>query len=335
MAEKMKKISNHVINCNAGPARVPYDVLRKAQEELIYYENTGISVMEMSHRSPEFDNIIRTAEKLLREIMTIPDNYRVLFVHGGGTAQFASIPLNLCPEYKGCKVNYAITGTWSEKAAKEAEKYCHVCRVTPKLDKFTSIPDVDTWKIDPDGKYLFYTDNETIAGVEYQYQVKPFSDTMPVAIDMTSNFLSRPIDVSNYGVIIAGTQKNAGIAGLAIVIVRDDLLDQGGLEVMGDRSDQRARLIYDTVDQSNGFYYNGVNPNCRSRMNAVFRIGGQKGDEQLEKQFIQECKERKIIGVKGHRLVGGIRVSMFNAMPVEDAKFISDFMIEFMELNRK
>ncbi|OTF70104.1 phosphoserine aminotransferase-like protein [Euroglyphus maynei] len=331
----------------------------------------------MSHRSPEFENIVCTAEKLLREIMNIPDNYRVLFLHGGGTAQFASIPMNLCSELKKYKVNYAVTGTWSEKAAKEAEKYCHVNRVTPKLDKFTTIPDVSTWKIDPDGKYLFYTDNETIAGVEYQFKVTPFMDTMPVAIDMTSNFVSRPVDVSNYGIIIAGTQKNAGIAGLAIVIVRDDLIgkpmsicptildytilnkmkslyntppcypiymtmlylqwikDQGGLEVMGDRADQRAKLIYDVIDQSDGFYFNGVDPNCRSRMNAVFRIGGENGDEQLEKQFIQECKECKIIGVKGHRLVGGIRISMFNAMPVEDAKFISELMIEFMERNRK
>lgn len=227
-------------------------------------------------------------------------------------------------------------------------------------------------QVDPDGKYLFYTDNETIGGVEYQYEVKPTHKSMPLAIDLTSNFLTRPINVSNYGVLIAGTQKNCGIAGLAIVIVREDLIghpmtvcpsildytmlnkmksiyntppcypiyitmlylqwikEQGGLVEMSRRADKRAKLIYDVVDQSNGFYFNGINANCRSRINAVFRIGGPDGNEALEKEFIDEGKKRNIIGIKGHRLVGGIRVSMFNAMPVSDAEFIADFMKDFM-----
>ena len=177
----------------------------------------------MSHRSADFEGIINNAEKSLREIMNIPDNYKVLFMHGGGTAQFAAIPLNLCKE--GDKVNYMITGSWSEKAAKEAEKFgLNVNRVTPKRSEFTDIPDFSTWNIDSEGKYLFYTDNETIHGIEYPEEVKKFNPNMPIVCDMTSNFLTRPVDVSNYGVIVAGTQKNAGIAGLGVAIVREDLI---------------------------------------------------------------------------------------------------------------
>ncbi|XP_017486328.1 PREDICTED: phosphoserine aminotransferase-like [Rhagoletis zephyria] len=365
----------YTYNFNPGPAKVPKEVLQKAQDELIYYRESGISVFEMSHRSPEFEGIINNAENLLREVLNIPSNYRVLFLHGGGTGQFASIPLNLTAP--GEKANYVITGAWSEKAAKEAEKYIKVNRVNPKPAKFVSIPDRATWNVDPEGKYLFYTDNETIHGVEYPAPVAPFSENMPVVFDMTSNFLTRPVDVTNYGAIIAGTQKNAGVAGLAIVIVRDDLIgrpqticpsildykvllanqslyntpptysiymtglflqwikDQGGLEEMSRRADARAKLVYDVIDQSNGFYSCAVEPTARSRVNACFRVGGPSGDEALEKKFFEQAKERRFVGVKGHRSVGGVRISMFNACPLSDAQTIADMMVQFQKENQK
>ncbi|KAI2810993.1 hypothetical protein RDWZM_002177 [Blomia tropicalis] len=364
----------YTYNFNAGPAKVPQEVLRIAQDEFIYYRNSGISVMEMSHRSVEFEAIINDAEKLLRELLNIPENYKVLFAHGGGTGQFASIPLNLAQA--GDVVNYAITGTWSEKAAKEAEKYLKVNRVTTKPEKFITIQPQSTWNIDPAGKYLFYTDNETIHGIEYQVPVTPVPG-MPLVFDMTSNFLTRPVNVSNYGAIIAGTQKNAGVAGLAIIIVRDDLIgkpqticpsildykvlnanrslyntpatysiymcklylqwikDQGGLEEMARRAKIRSSLIYNVIDQSNGFYVNVIDPATRSRVNAVFRVGGPTGDAELEKRFLEEAAKRNFVGVKGHRSVGGIRISMFNACPVKDAEVVAEFLKEFMKNNQK
>ncbi|UXI21071.1 hypothetical protein NH340_JMT07014 [Sarcoptes scabiei] len=368
-----------MINCNPGPAAQPREILEQAHRELFDYQNTGISVMEMSHRSAEFENIIKTAEQLLREIVNIPDNYRVLFMHGGGTAQFSAIPLNLCNKFKEQLVNYACTGVWSEKAAKEAEKYCIVHRVLPpkKLDgTLETIPDYSDWNINPEGTYLYYTDNETLTGLEYPIQIQaPISNPkMIVAVDMTSNFLTRKFDVSNYGVVIAAAQKNIGIAGVGVVIIREDLLGspmpicpltmdytlwnknkslyntpscypiymcmlylqwikkKGGLEEMERRARKRSELIYSIIDQSNGFFYNPIDPKCRSRINITFRIGGgSKGDDALEKLFIDECKNRNIIGVKGHRLVGGIRISMFNAMRVKDAEIIADLMRKFLK----
>jgi len=307
--------------------------------------------------------------------MNIPDNYKVLFMHGGGTGQFASIPLNLAAP--GDIANYVITGAWSEKAAKEAEKYIKVNRVNGKPDKYTTIPCSTTWNIDPNAKYLFYTDNETIHGVEYPFEVKPIADHMPVVFDMTSNFLTRPVNVKNFGAIIAGTQKNAGVSGLAVVIIREDLIgkpqticpsildfkvmsankslyntpptysiymtglflqwikDQGGLEEMSRRADARANLVYGVIDQSNSFYSCSVEPNARSRVNACFRVGGPNGDVELEKKFLEEAKKRRFVGVKGHRMVGGIRISMFNALPVADAEEVAKMMVQFQKENSK
>jgi len=366
-----------VINFSPGPAKLPPDVLKKAQDELINYGNTGISVMEMSHRSAEFEAIVKNAQKLLREIMGIPDNYSVLFMHGGGTAQFAAIPLNLCSKMNGESLaNYVVTGSWSDKAAKEAQKYINVNRVTPKTSQYNEIPDQKEWKLDEAANYLFYTDNETIHGIEFPNIPNTLPD-IPVAVDMTSNFLTRPIDVKRYGVIVAGTQKNVGIAGLAVAVVRKDLIgkamdvcpavfdyktmddnnslyntpptyaiyicglylqwikDNGGLEAMAKRSAEKSKLIYEVIDNSNDFYYSPIKPNSRSRINIPFRVGGKTGDEELEKKFLEEAKARNMIQLKGHRSVGGMRASLFNALTVDEAKELQEFMTQFMKENRK
>jgi len=351
--------------------------LKKAQEELIHYENTGISIMEMSHRSAEFEAIVKNVQKLLTELMGIPDNYSILLMHGSGTGQFAALPMNLVSGLKdGSLVNYLVTGAWSDKSAKEAQKYTTVNTVTPKLKEYFSIPNKSEWKLDSNAKYFFYTDNETIHGIEFPY-IPESLPNVPLVCDMTSNFLTRPIDIKKYGAVVAGTQKNCGIAGLALVVVRKDLIgkamdvcpsilnykimddnnslyntppvypiymcglylqwikDNGGLEAMSRRSDERCKLIYDTIDQSNGFYYSPIKPNSRSRVNIPFRVGGQTGNADLEARFVAESKAKGMIQLKGHRSVGGIRASLFNAMTVEETKVLRQFMIDFQKANQK
>lgn len=363
------------LNFSAGPSAVPLEVLQVAQKEMLNYKGCGASVMELSHRSAEFAEIVETAEADLRDLMGIPSNYKVIFMQGGGTGQFSAIPLNLCPRGKEQKADYVVTGTWSAKAAKEAEAHIQVNRVLPKVDKHVGIPPQSEWKCSPDAAYLYYCDNETIHGVEFSFV--PESGSVPLVCDMSSNILTRPVDVSKYGVIFAGAQKNLGMAGVTVVIIREDLItppsahcpsvlsykinaenkslyntpptyaiyilglvlkwikQNGGVEGMAKRSAEKSRLIYELFDKSNGFYVCNVDRAHRSRVNIPFRIGGAQGDDELEKLFLKEAAKRNMIQLKGHRSVGGIRASVFNAMSVEALAPFLEFAREFEKEHHK
>ena len=293
-------------------------------------------------------------------------------MQGGGTAQFAAVPLNLCATL-GEEVDYIVTGTWSDKAAKEAEKYCKVNRIANANKNYTSIPEFKS-KLNPNAKYVYYCANETIHGVEFQEVVD--SNGKLLVCDMSSNFCTANVDISKFGVIYAGAQKNAGIAGLTLVIVRDDLLAQanpivpltmhyktmadnrslyntppcyaiyisglcfqhfknlGGIGQMERNSIAKSKLVYDAIDNSNGFYTSKVDPKCRSRVNIPFRIGSLDGNADLEKKFLEESAKRGMLQLKGHRLVGGIRVSLFNAIRLDEAQDFVDFMLEFQKNNQ-
>jgi len=363
-------MSGRVLNFSAGPSAIPEDVLVEAQQEMLNYRNSGCSVMELSHRSSTYDKIIKDAEQDLRDILSVPDNYKVLFMQGGGTGQFAAVPLNLCPKLKEQKADYLITGTWSQKAAKEATQYVHVNEVTPKAAKFERIPPRSEWKLSPDAAYFYYCDNETIHGVEFPDIPNV---NVPIVCDMSSNILTRAVDVSKFGIIYAGAQKNLGPAGVTIIIVRDDLIStpspmcpsvfsyktsadnqslyntpptygiymlglvlkwvkkNGGVQGMADRSAKKSSALYDIIENSNGFYSSSVEKSVRSRMTIPFRI---RNDDALEKKFLTEAEKNGMIQLKGHRMVGGIRASMFNAMDVGQAMKLFDFMKKFMSENQ-
>jgi len=360
-----------IINFSPGPAKLPREVLLKAQEELLDYNGTGISVLEMSHRSPTFESIIKSAETSLRELLNIPSNYRVLFLQSGGVGQFAGVPLNLLPA--GGQADYLVTGSWSKKAVSEANKFGKVNLVLPKDRQFTGVPEQSTWKTNPEAAYLYYCANETIEGVEFHSVAE--STGVPLVCDMSSTILSRPIDVSKFGVIFAGAQKNAGCAGLTIVIIRDDLIgraaatcpsvldykvlndnsslyntpscysiyitklvldwikDQGGLAAINARNQQKSDRLYKMIDQSGGYYRNPVDVAWRSRMNVVFRIASERGTE-LEAKFIKEAKEQGMIELKGHRSVGGIRISLYNGVTLDDVDTLINFMEDFQKNNQ-
>ncbi|OWF49622.1 phosphoserine aminotransferase-like [Mizuhopecten yessoensis] len=363
-----------VINFSAGPAKLPESVLEKAQHEMLNYNNTGQSVMELSHRSSDFTKIINAAEKDVRDILNVPSNYKIIFQQGGGTGQFSAVPLNLMGLKEGHCADYIVTGSWSAKAAKEAEKYGKVNVVNPKMDKYTTIPQESTFNLNPEASYVFYCANETIHGVEFQYI--PETNGVPLVCDMSSNMMSRPVDISKFGVIFAGAQKNIGCAGVTVVIIREDLLGhahpktpitfdykvqvgnnslyntaptyniyilglvlqwvkcQGGVERMEQLSSMKSKSVYDVLDNSNGFYCGTIEPHCRSRMNVPFRVGGPEGDEALEKKFLEEASKRNMISLKGHRSVGGMRASLYNALTVEEAMVLVNFMNEFREQNQ-
>ncbi|KAM9743263.1 phosphoserine aminotransferase isoform 1-T2 [Menidia menidia] len=359
------------VNFGAGPAKLPKSVLLQAQKELLSYSGIGISVLEMSHRSPDFSNIINKTESLLRELLNIPDNYRVLFLQGGGSGQFSAVPLNLIGLREGRSADYVVTGTWSAKAAKEAEKYGKVNVVHPKLDTYTKIPDPATWTLNPSASYVYYCCNETVHGVEFNFT--PETNGPVLVSDMSSNFLSRPVDVSKFGLIYAGAQKNVGCAGVTVVIVREDLLghalkecpivldykvqaemnslyntppcfsiyimclvlewikNNGGSAAMQTLNKQKSSMIYDIINASNGFYACPVDEACRSRMNVPFRVGKKEGDGDLEKKFLDGASKRGMISLKGHRSVGGIRASLYNAVTVEDTEALAQYMREFLK----
>ncbi|XP_020913208.1 phosphoserine aminotransferase [Exaiptasia diaphana] len=356
------------INFAPGPAKLPEEVLLQAQKELLNYGNLGISVMEMSHRSAEFAKIANDAENDLRELLDIPDNYKVLFLQGGGTGQFSAIPLNLMKE--GGSADYICTGAWSAKAAKEAEKYGKVNRVLPKLDLYNRIPSQSEWNLDPNASYVYYCDNETVHGVEFDFI--PETNGVPIVCDMSSNILTRPVDISKFGVIYAGAQKNIGCAGVTLVIVREDLLGRaspqcpivfdykvqagnnsmyntpptysiylmglvfkwikklGGLQELNQRSYIKSTMIYDIIDSSQGFYSGKVNKDARSRMNVTLRI--KDGNEEQEKEFVTKAAEQGMIQLKGHRSVGGIRISLYNAITLEETKTLAQFMRDFNKM---
>lgn len=354
-----------VYNFSAGPAMLPSSVMQRAQREFLNFAGTGMSAMELSHRSAEFTAIAQHAEADLRELLKIPDNYKVLFTQAGATGQFAMVPLNLLRGKK--KADYLLTGHWGKKAVTEAKRFCDVnLAADGSADNFTNIPDSATWTLDKDAAYVHYTPNETIAGVEF-HEVPEVGD-VPLVADMSSNILSCPIDVSKFGVIYAGAQKNIGPAGLTIVIVREDLIGhapdnipslfdyasyanndsmpntpptfawymaglvfdwvkrKGGVEGMAAQNRRKAKILYGVIDSSD-FYYSPVAPENRSFMNVPFKMT----NEDLEKTFLQEAKAAGLTNLSGHRSVGGMRASIYNAMPDSGVAALVDFMCEFEE----
>ncbi len=352
-----------IYNFSAGPGVLPRDVLLQAQAELVDWHGCGMSVMEMSHRGKEFMGIASDAEADLREVMAIPDNYKVLFLQGGASSQFAMVPMNLLRGKAGA--DYLNTGEWSKKAIKEAKKYCAVNVVATSEDRnFSYAPTQDQWKLDADAAYVHYTPNETIGGVEIFWT--PETGNVPLVADMSSTILSRPIDVSKFALIYAGAQKNIGPAGLTIAIVREDLLGEpvsgtptmfdykthadndsmyntpptfamyvaglvfkrlkalGGLSAMEKINREKAALLYDALDASR-FYHSPVARENRSLMNVPFTLK----DAALDEAFLKGAKARGLVQLKGHRSVGGIRASIYNAMPIEGVRVLVDYMNEF------
>jgi phosphoserine aminotransferase len=352
-----------VFNFSAGPAVLPEEVLRQCAAEMQDWRGSGMSVMEMSHRGKEFIGIAAKAEADLRALLAIPANYKVLFLAGGAIGENAIVPMNLLGGKKGA--DYVNTGEWSKKSIKEARKYCTVNVAASAEDRaFTYVPARSTWKLDPGAAYVHLCTNETIGGVEYSFT--PDTGDVPLVADMSSHILSRPVDVAKFGVIYAGAQKNAGTAGVTLVIVRDDLLDralpivpsvfhwkeqaeadsmvntpatwsiyvaglvfewllkQGGLAAVEKRNVEKAALLYDYLD-STSFYANPVQREDRSRMNVPFRLR----EEALDEPFLKGAKEAGMVQLKGHRSVGGMRASIYNAMPVEGVRALVAYMKEF------
>ncbi len=352
-----------VFNFSAGPAALPESVLRRAADEMLDWQGSGMSVMEMSHRGKEFTGIAQKAEADFRALLAIPDNYKVLFLQGGALAMNALIPMNLLGDKRSA--DYVNTGEWSKKSIQEAGKYCRANVIASSADKqFTYVPPQSAWTPDPDAAYLHVCTNETIGGVEYFWV--PDSGDVPLVADMSSHILSRPIDVSRYGVIYGGAQKNIGPAGLTFVIVRDDLLDralpitpsvfhwkeqaaadsmlntpptygiymaglvfewllaQGGLTAIERHNITKAQLLYDALDTSD-FYACPVERDCRSRMNVPFFLG----DERLNEAFLQGAQANGLVQLKGHRVVGGMRASIYNAMPLDGVQALVAYLKEF------
>lgn len=354
---------SRVYNFSAGPSALPEAVLIQARDEMLEWRDSGMSVMEMSHRGKSFSIIAEELESDLRSLMTIPENYKVLFLQGGATAQFSMIPQNILQGKK--KACYAKTGAWSEKAIKDAQNYCEVIiGASSESTKFTTIPEVSSWAVDLDAAYLHYTSNETIHGVEFPSV--PDSRGLTLVSDMSSNILSRPVDISQFGLIYAGTQKNMGPAGVTVVIVRDDLIGHapkttpevfnyavqakngsmlntpatynwylvglvlkwlkalGGVAAIEQRNIAKSTLLYETIDRSS-LYRNPVDPAFRSRMNVPFILA----DDALDKPFLAAAEAQGFYELKGHRSVGGMRASIYNAMPEAGVKALCEFMVEF------
>ena len=351
-------------NFCAGPAALPESVLLQAQQEMLDYQGAGLSIMEMSHRSSEIVAIAEQAEADFRELLSIPDDYAVLFLQGGASTQFASVPLNLLGDKTSA--DYVNTGQWSKKAIKEAQRYCDVnVAASSEGSNFTTIPAFESWALNKDAAYLHYTPNETIGGVEFSWIPET---SVPLVADMSSTILSRPIDVSRYGVIYAGAQKNIGPAGLTIAIVRKDLLDRarpecptmlayktaaendsmyntpptyaiylaglvfqwlkqlGGLEAMETINCRKADKLYGYIDGS-GFYANPVELASRSLMNVPFTLASA----DFDKQFLAESEEAGMLNLKGHRSVGGMRASIYNAVPEAAVDALLEFMKDFAQ----
>ena len=357
-------MSHKSYNFSAGPAMIPADVLKQVQTELLNWQNTGASVMELSHRGKDFDACALKATADLREILNIPSNYKVLFCQGGARAQFAAVPMNILGS-KSC-ADYVNSGYWSQCAAKEASKYCTVNQqdIVISQNGFTALKSMDQWSISDESAYVHYCPNETIEGVAI-FEEPDFGDKVVVA-DFSSCILSKPIDVSRYGIIYAGAQKNIGPSGITIVIVRDDLIgfankmlpsvldykilldndsmfntpptfawyvsglvfkwinQLGGLSAMQTRNQTKANVLYDFIDQSD-FYRNKVAKANRSIMNVTFL----SPTESLDKQFVSEATKANIIGIKGHRIAGGMRASIYNAMERDGVNYLIDFMKQF------
>lgn len=358
---------SRVYNFSAGPAVLPEEVLREAQAEMMDYNGTGMSVMEMSHRSKAFDQIIQEAEKDLRDLMNIPDNYKVLFLQGGASLQFAMIPMNLM---KNKVADYIVTGQWAKKAWQEAQKYGKANKIASSEDKtFSYIPDCSDLPISEDADYVYICENNTIYGTKYK--TLPNTKGKDLVADVSSCFLSEPVDVSKYAIIYGGVQKNIGPAGMVIAIVREDLITddvlpgtptmmkykthadanslyntpncyciyicgkvfkwlkkQGGLEAMKEKNEKKAKILYDFLDESK-LFHGTVEKDSRSLMNVPFVTG----NADLDAKFVKEAKEAGLENLKGHRSVGGMRASIYNAMPIEGVEALVDFMRKFEKEN--
>ncbi len=354
---------SRVYNFSAGPAMLPEAVLQQAQAELTDWHGAGSSVMELSHRSKEFLSVFAEAEQDVRDLLGVPDTYKVLFLQGGATGQFAAIPMNLL---RGkTKADYILTGSWGKKAISEAKKYCEVnVAASPDSQKFTTIPPFENWALSADAAYVHYTPNETIDGVEFHWV--PETGDVPLVADFSSTILSRPIEVSRFGLIYAGAQKNIGPAGVTLVIVREDLIGnalsmtpgvfdyaqqakaesmlntpptytlymaglgfkwlkkQGGLSAMAERNERKAKKLYAAIDGS-GFYRNPVDPPCRSWMNVPFVLA----DPELDAEFLAGAAQAGLTTLQGHRSVGGMRASIYNAMPEAGVDALIDYMTDF------
>ncbi|MBL8419209.1 MAG: 3-phosphoserine/phosphohydroxythreonine transaminase [Dechloromonas sp.] len=359
---------SRVWNFSAGPAALPEEVLRQAQDEMLDWHGAGCSVMEMSHRGKEFTGIIEQAEADLRELMAIPAGYKVLFLQGGATQQFAQIPMNLLA---GRSADYIVTGSWSQKAFTEALRIGNVrCAATTEGSAFTRLPIADQIRLDPFAAYLHLCTNETIHGVEIS--AERIADTgVPLVADMSSHILSRPVSVEKFGLIYAGAQKNIGPSGLTLVIIRQELLGmapltipsvmdyavmaengsllntpptygiyiaglvfkwlrrQGGLEGIAAVNAEKGRVLYGCIDASDGFYTNPVDRDCRSLMNVPFRLA----DPRLDAAFLAESKAAGLVSLKGHKSVGGMRASIYNAVALQGVQVLVDFMNDFAKRN--
>ena len=358
---------SRIYNFSAGPAMLPEEVLQQAREEMLDWQGSGMAVMEMSHRGKEFMSIAAQAEADLRELLAIPDNYKVLFLQGGASSQFAAVPLNLLRGKSGA--DYINTGMWSKKAIAEGKRYCNVnVAASSEGSKFTTIPPRAEWQLKADAAYVHYTPNETIGGVEFHWV--PDTGGVPLVADMSSTLLSRPIDVSKFGVIYAGAQKNIGPAGLTLVIVREDLMGEpregmptmfdyktqadadsmyntpptyawylaglvfqyvkrkGGLQAMAEINQRKADKLYAAIDDS-GFYRNPVEKSSRSWMNVPFTLA----DADLDKPFLAEAAQAGLKTLEGHRSVGGMRASIYNAMPEAGVDTLVEFMKDFARRN--
>ena len=362
--------SHRAHNFNAGPAALPLSVLQRIREEMLDYRGTGMSVMELSHRSPEFEAINNAAEQNLRKLLAIPDDYAVIFVQGGGSMQFSMVPMNLA--LPGKPVDVLHTGAWTSKAISELKKgTAHNIAASTEAEKFTRVPRAEEIKLSADASYTYYCTNNTIEGT--QYHAVPAS-AAPLVADMSSDIASRPIDVAKYGLIFAGAQKNLGPSGVTLVIVRKDLAEradknlpttlqyrthikekslyhtpptfavyilslvtewiasEGGLPGIQKRNEAKAKLLYDAIDGSGGFYSCPVEKSSRSLMNVVFRVGGNSaapGDEAMEKEFAKQAAAAGLVGTPGHRSVGGMRASLYNAVELTDVQALTSFMKEF------
>ncbi|HEX6126219.1 MAG TPA: 3-phosphoserine/phosphohydroxythreonine transaminase [Pyrinomonadaceae bacterium] len=357
-----------IFNFSSGPAILPEPVLQRAREELLSLGGIGMSVMEISHRSSHFGRILDSAERSLRELMSVPQNYRILFLQGGASLQFSMVPLNFLPH--GGSADYIVTGSWGIKAVTEAGK-CGNANVifTTETDSFRSVPDPSELRFSPDASYVHYTSNETIDGVEFKYELD--GNGTPVVCDASSNILSKPFDLGKYALIYAGAQKNIGPSGVTVVIIRDDMLervpvgqhssldyrkiaenhsmantpntwgiyiislvcewlkDQGGVTAMKKRNEEKAALLYDYIDSSDGFYSGHARRNCRSTMNVTFRLPSA----ELDEKFCAEATAVGLDGLRGHRTVGGVRASIYNAFPREGVETLVEFMKDFAARN--
>jgi phosphoserine aminotransferase len=361
-------MEKRIYNFSAGPAVLPEEVLLEAQKELYSYKGTGMSIMEMSHRGKIFDQVIKEAEADLRKLLDINDNYAVLFLQGGATLQFSMAPLNLMPPKN--KADYIITGSWAKKAMKEAKRVGTVnVAASTESDNFNRLPKQSELKLDPDASYVHFTSNNTIYGT--QWKTEPDTGGVPLVCDASSDILHKKIDINKYGLIYAGAQKNIGPSGVVVVIIRKDLLERssddlhtylnyrvhvennslyntpptfgvymaglvfkwllnlGGLDEMYKRNKEKAQILYDAIDSSDGYYKGTVVKEDRSLMNVTFRLP----NEELEKKFIDEAKSKGFEGLKGHRSVGGIRASIYNAFPKKGVEELVQFMEDFKKNN--